>query len=122
MQNQIFINPEGYVEAKIVADQSYMSFESLRYDAEELLQKLQDEGKRRLGLIDLTHQGKFTADSNRSAMQVLEALNYEKTAIFGANKILTEITKAIIIAMGKSANTKIFPDRKSAVKWLLSND
>jgi len=120
MANRIFYNPEGYIEATIEGDQTYMSFENLLPDAMVILEQLQAEGKPRLGLIDVSKQGSFTVDSNRSAMSTLESLNYERTAIFGAKKILTEVIKAIILAMGKNNNTKIFSDRESAVKWLLS--
>lgn len=120
MSNRIFYNPQGFIEVMVEGDQTYMSFENLLPDAAIFLEKLQEEGKPRLGLIDVSKQGAFSVDSNRSAMGTLESLNYERVAIFGAKNILYEVTKAIILAMGKSSNTKIFKDRESAVKWLLT--
>jgi len=122
MANRIFYNPEGYIEVIIEGDQSYMSFLNLKADAATMLEDLQKQGKKRLGLIDVSKQGAFTVDSNKAAMEILETLNYERLAIFGTNKILEEITKAIIMAMGKTGNTKIFADRQIALAWLLSDN
>ncbi|NDC22165.1 hypothetical protein EBZ57_02230 [bacterium] len=122
MANRIFLNQDNIVEAVIEGEQTYMTFDNLTMDAQALLVQLQKEGKPRLGLIDITNQKNFTADTNRAAMQILESLNYDKVAIFGAKTLLTEVTKAIILAMGKTNNTKIFPDRDSAVAWLKSTE
>ena len=118
MSNRIFLNQDSIVEAVIEGEQTFMTFDNLTTDAQDLLTQLQKEGKPRLGLIDVTNQKNFTPDTNRAAMQILEALNYDKVAIFGAKTLLTEVTKAIILAMGKAENTKIFKDRESAVAWL----
>lgn len=116
--NHVFLNPDGYVEATIVGDQTKMSFEHLHYDAVDMLELLEKQGMKRIGLIDISKQGKFSTESNKEAMLILETLPYEKLAIFGANKVLAEVTNAIIIAMGKSHNTKLFADRQSALDWL----
>jgi ribonucleotide monophosphatase NagD (HAD superfamily) len=120
MANKIFLNPQGYVEVTVEGPQTFMSFENLLPDAQDFLEQLQKEGKKRLGLVDLTNQTEFSVDSNRAGMQILESLNYEKLAFFGAKTIITEVAKAIILAIGKNDNTRIFSDRESAVKWLLS--
>lgn len=122
MANRIFLNQDGIVEAIIEGEQTFMTFDNLTMDAQELLNQLQKEGKPRLGIIDITNQANFTPDTNRAAMQILESLNYDKVAIYGAKTLLTEVTKAIILAMGKTHNTKIFADRESAMAWLTSND
>lgn len=122
MANRIFLNQDNIVEAVIEGEQTYMTFDNLTMSAQALLVQLQKEGKPRLGLIDVTNQKNFTPDTNRAAMQILESLNYDKVAIFGAKTLLTEVTKAIILAMGKTHNTKIFPDRDSAVAWLKSTE
>lgn len=116
--NHISLNPDGYIEATIEGDQTGMSFGRLHFDAEEMLELLTQQGKPRLGLIDVSNQGKFTPESNKSAMQILETLPYDKLAIFGANKVLNEVINTIILAMGKSHNTKLFSDRESALRWL----
>lgn len=118
MANKIFLNPDGYVEVVMDGEQSYMTIDSMKYDAVDMLSQLQNEGKPRLGLIDLTKQSNYTADTNKAAMKNLESLNYEKVAMFGANTFLTDVVKAIILAMGRSHNTQIFKDRESAVAWL----
>jgi hypothetical protein len=119
MADKIFLNDEGMIEVQVEGDQTYMTFENLRDDAARLLNELQASGKPRLGLVDISKQGKFSADSNRAAMEVLESLNYDKLAIFGGNTILTEVSKAIVLALGKSENTHVFQHREEAVAWLL---
>jgi len=116
--NCISLNPDGYIEATIVGDQTKMSFEHLHLATEEMMALLQKQGKRQLGLIDVTKQGKFSPDSNKEAMLILEKLPYDKLAIFGANKVLAPVINAIILAMGKSANTRMFGDRQTALAWL----
>jgi hypothetical protein len=122
MADRIFLNEEGLIEVQVEGDQTYMTFENLKPDATELLNKLQQAGKPRLGLVDISKQGKFSADSNRAAMEVLESLNYDKLAIFGGNAITTEVSKAIVLAMGKSGNTKVYQKREEAVNWLLGKE
>ena len=122
MADRIFLNEEGLIEVQVEGDQTYMTFENLKPDATELLNKLQQAGKPRLGLVDISKQGKFSADSNRAAMEVLESLNYDKLAIFGGNAITTEVSKAIVLAMGKSGNTIVYQKREEAVNWLLSKE
>ena len=118
MPNTTTYNPAGYADISIEGDQSYTSFVGVKADADVIFERLEKERKPRLALIDLGKQGKFTADSNRAAMEMLEATNYERVAIFGANKILEEVTKGIILAMGKSDRTRIFSDKESALAWL----
>lgn len=122
MSNRIFYNPDGYVEVIIEGDQTYMSFENMLPEAMGIVDSLQKQGKKRLGLIDISQQKSFSPDTNRAAMKILESLNYEKLAVFGAGRILEEVTKAIILAMGKNENTKIFKDKQSALDWLLSDN
>ena len=107
------------MEAVIIGDQTYVSFVDLKADADLILEKLQKEGKKRLILIDISHQGDFTTGSNKAGLEVLESTSHDGVAIFGADRILKEVTEAIIVAMGKD-DTKLFPDRQSAVAWLLS--
>lgn len=120
MANKISLNPQGYIEVAIEGPQSFMTFENMKPDAIDYLEQLQKEGKKRLGLIDLTNQTDFTVDSNRAGMEILESLNYERLALFGAKTTLTEVVRAIILAIGKNHNTKIFKTREEAVAWLLS--
>lgn len=119
MANKIFMNPDGYVEVVLDGQQSYMTIDNLRYDIVDMVNQLQKQGKPRLGLVDLTTDETYSPDSNKAAMKTLESLNYEKVAMFGASEVLTDVTKAIILAMGRSHNTKIFKTREEAVKWLL---
>lgn len=120
MADKIFYNPEGYIEVIIEGDQTRIAFKTLETEALKIIDKLQSENKPILALIDISLEGKFGADTNKAALEILEAIEYDRVAIFGGGKVLTEVVKGIILAMGKQ-NTKIFPDRQSAVNWLLSS-
>ena len=122
MANRVFLNPDGYIEVVLDGQQSYMSIDNMRYDIMDLVEQLQQQGKPRLGLVDLTTDASYSPDSNKAAMKTLESFNYEKIAMFGAGEILTDVTKAIILAIGRSHNTKIFKTREEAVKWLLEKN
>jgi len=121
MANRIFYNPEGYIEVSVEGDQSYMSFVNLMPEAATMLEELQKEGKPKLGLIDVTHQGAHTSESNHSALEMLEALDYDRLAIFGANVMLSEVIQGIVIAIGKAETIKICKMREDAVGWLLGS-
>ena len=118
MANRIFYNPDGYIETAIEGDQTYMTVKNLEGDAIDMIRDLQAQGRQRLGLVDLTKMGKYSPDSNRASMELLESLNYEKVSMYGAGKILTEVIKAIILAMGKTENTRVFGSREDALSWL----
>ena len=77
MANSILYNPEGYIEVKIEGDQTYMSFMNIMPTAMDLMEELQRKGQRRLGIVDLSKEGSFTPESNRAAMEIMEALNYD---------------------------------------------
>jgi UDP-N-acetylmuramyl pentapeptide synthase len=118
MPNSITYNPDGYADIAIIGDQTYMTFVNVKNDADDILDRLSQEGRPRLVLIDLSQQGSHSADTNRAAMEMMEVSNYDKIALYGASKILEEITKAIIMAMGKGHKTKIFATRDDALAWL----
>ncbi|MEI8338603.1 MAG: STAS/SEC14 domain-containing protein [bacterium] len=122
MANRVFLNPDGYIEVVLDGKQSYMTIDNMKYTIQDLINQLEQQGKPRLGLVDLTTDETYSPDSNKAAMQTLESLNYEKIAMFGAGEVLTEVTKAIILAIGRSHNTKIFKSREEAVKWLLEGN
>lgn len=121
MNNSItYHENEGYIEVIIAGDQDRDKFVRLQYEALKIIERLENENKPMLALIDISKQTSFSADTNRASLEILESIDYDKVAIFGANKILTEVTKGIILAMGKSSNTKMFKDRESAIEWLVS--
>lgn len=119
-QNKVFINPEGYLEIALVGDQSEGSFRRLYSDAVPLIEEFRTKNNDLLCLFDLTHDTGFTLGSNKVAMELLESTPYDKIAMF--NVPHAEVTKGIILAIGKSDKTKIFKNREEAVAWLLSKE
>ena len=117
-ENKVFVNPEGYLEVVVVGEQTAESFQDIWKVAEPLLGVMKVENKRLLALLDLTFQTGFSVRSDKAAMELLEQIPYEKIAMF--NVPHREVTKSIILATGKSDNTKIFDSRQEAVNWLLT--
>jgi hypothetical protein len=117
-QNKIFINPDGYIEIVLVGEQTGEDFLSIYKQAKPLIEKVHESGKPLYGLCDLSRQSGFTLSSDRVAMEHLEEINYDRMAMYGVPH--KEVTKGIIMAIGKWHNTKIFDNREEALKWLLS--
>ena len=122
MANRVFLNPDGYIEVVLDGEQTYMTIDNMRYDILDFVKQLQQQKKPVLGLVDLTTDTGYTTDTNKASMQILESVNYDKVAMYGGGVILADISKAIILAMGRSNNTQVFKDRESAVSWLLEKN
>jgi hypothetical protein len=117
MDNKVFLSPEGYIEVVLYGDQNGESFLQIYEKAKPLIDKILSQNKPLLGLGNLTNQSSFSLSSDKVAMEYLEKIPYDKMALYGVPHI--EVTKGIIMAMGKSSNTKIFENRKEALDWLL---
>ena len=122
MANRVSLNPDNYIEVVLDGEQTYMTIDNMRYDILDLVKQLQQQEKPVLGLVDLTTDTGYTTDTNKASMQILESVNYDKVAMYGGGVILADISKAIILAMGRSNNTQVFKDRESAVSWLLEKN
>ena len=120
MENKVFLHHDGYIEIDLFGHQTGDSFLKVYEQALPLIEKIQNENKPLLGLCDLTNQTGFSLSSDKVAMEYLEKTNYDKIALYNVPHI--EVTKGIIIAMGKKENTKIFDNHNDAVEWLLGLD
>lgn len=119
-KNTVLLNPAGYIDVIITGDQTYLSFDQIRADVKPLMEERQRAGQPVRGLVDLTGMTHFDVGSNRAALEILEILVYDRVAMYGGNPAVTEITHLILEALGKTEQTKIFPDRASALAWLTS--
>jgi hypothetical protein len=115
--NKVFYNPEGYIEIILHGEQTGESFLKVYEEALPLIDSIKAHAKPLLGLCDLTDQTGFSLRSDKVAMEYMEKIDYHKIAMFHVPHL--EVTKAIILAMGKSHNTKIFDSREEALAWLL---
>jgi hypothetical protein len=116
MSNQVFLNPEGYIEIVLSGEQTGVTFLEVYDQAKPIIDKTLSEDKPLLGLCDLSSETKFSPSSSKVAMEYLEKIPYKKIAMYGVPHV--EVTKGIIMAMGKSHNTKVFGSRKDALAWL----
>ncbi len=118
--NTVKLNPDGYIEITITGDQSYLSFDGLRQDIEQYSERLRVQHLPVRGLVDLSGMTGFSAGSNKAALELLEGLTYDKAALFGGSGAVAEITKLILLAIGRNDQTRVFPDKASALAWLLA--
>jgi hypothetical protein len=120
--NQVALNPEGYIEMKLIGEQTYQTIEEVGKASRQYIDKLNYEHRPVLVLIDLTQHKSINSGTNKASMELLDAIPYKRTAMFGSNAIITEVSRGIITALGKGENTKVFKTREEAVAWLVMKD
>lgn len=120
--NVVMLQPEGYVEVRLMGAQSYQTIESVGKACEPIINKLNFEKRPVLGLIDFTEDTSFDAGTNRAALEVLEGISYRRAALFGANAVMAGVIRALVAALGKAESTKVFETREEAVAWLVMKD
>jgi hypothetical protein len=117
-KNKVLMNPDNCVEVVFIGHQTGETFNDTYKMVLPLINKLKSEGKPLLGLFDLTEHTGYSLSSDTAALKFLENTDYDKIAMYHVPH--AEVTKGIIMAIGKSDNTKLFDSRSEAVKWLLS--
>lgn len=118
--NTVKLMPEGYIEVRLVGEQDFQKIDQIPRDARPIIDELQYAGKPVLALIDFTEDKSFNTGSNKAALDALEKIPYRRVAMVGTNPIILVAARAIVAALGKSENTKIFDSRDEAVAWLLN--
>ena len=118
MQDQIFLNPDGFIEIKLIGDQTPEMFQNIYADYQGIEEKLRAEGKPILALFDASQETGFSLSSNKAALEILEQANYDRIAMYAVPHY--KVTEGIIAATGKSDNTKLFATREEALAWLLA--
>lgn len=120
--NEVSLAPEGFLEIRLIGAQTYETIEKVGKDCRPFIDKLNYERRPILGLIDFSEHKNFNTGSNKAAFETLANIPYKRAAMFGSNPILTEVGRALIAALGKGKNTKVFGSREEAVAWLLMKD
>ena len=118
MQDKIFLSSEGYVEIVLIGDQTAQMFEEIYAEFIPLQEELEAQNKPVLGLFNLTDETGFSLSSNKAALEILEKIDYDRVAMYNVPHY--NVTDGIIMAAGKSHNTKLFKTREEAVNWLLN--
>lgn len=119
-QNSVTLNSNGYIEIVVRGEQSYLSFDHLRGELEQLLEKLKSRGSPLLGLVDLTEMTGYSTGSNKAALELLETIPYTRVALFGGSNAIMTVTRLVIEAIGKGDCTQTFKNRAEALAWLLA--
>ncbi len=116
-KNRVFLNPQGWIEMVLVGPQTGETFRQSYEQVLPLLVQLKNEGKLAMGLVDGTEQTGYSLGSDRAALEYLENTQYDRIAMYHIPH--AEVTKGIILAIGKSDTTKLFDSRAEAVAWLM---
>ena len=120
--NTAVMQPEGYVLVTLRGKQDFMTMDKLAKDCIEIAGEIKAEGKPLIGLVDFSQDPGFDTGTNKAVMKALEQIPYDRIAMYGKNALLSEVTKAVIAALGKSNRTKVFGTREEALAWLLMRD
>ena len=120
--NTVTLESEDYVLVKLVGKQDYMTMDAVAKSCKAIGAELTMHSKPLIGLVDFTEDKGFTTGTNKAVMKALEEIPYDRIAMFGTNAVLSEVTKAVIAALGKGDRTKVFETREEALAWLLTVD
>jgi hypothetical protein len=121
-KNTVELQPEGYVLVTLEGKQDYMTMDALAKRCKRLADQMKAEGKPVIGLVDFSRDGGFTTGTNKAVMHALEEISYDRLALFGKGGVLEEVTKAVVLALGKAERTKVFKTRDEALAWLMMKD
>jgi hypothetical protein len=121
-ENTVTLEPEGYMLVKLVGKQDYMTMDTVARECKAMAAEMKMDGKPLIGLVDFTEDLGFTSGTNKAVLKALEEISYDRVAMFGTHPVLTEVTKAVILALGKGDRTKVFGTRDEALAWLLTVD
>jgi len=122
LQNSVKLAKDGYIAVTLVGNQTQQTIEDSALQCQRLADQLRTEGKPVLGLIDFTHEDKFSTGANKATLDAMGSINYDRVAAFGKSRVLAEVTELIIQALGKTDRTKVFATREEALAWLMMRD
>src|SRR5690348_15596432 len=94
--NSVSLQPEGYVLVKLVGKQDYMTMDAVAKQCKAMADQITLQGKPLIGLVDFSQDQGFNTGTNKAVMKALEEITYDRIAMFGANAVLSEVTKAVI--------------------------
>lgn len=120
--NSVSLQPEGYILVKLVGKQDFMTMDKVAKQCKSMADQLKLQNKPLIGLVDFSQDMGFNTGTNKAVMKALEEIPYDRIAMFGTNAVLSEVTKAVIAALGKADRTKVFGTRQEALAWLLTRD
>lgn len=118
MENSVTLSPKHYIEVTLVGNQTAESLKTVYEKALPLIDRLKFENKPILGLINMALDTGLSIGADKSALAFLLKVDYERVALCHVPH--PEVTKGLIMAIGKTDNTQLFDNRAAAVKWLLA--
>lgn len=115
----MFINDLGVLELKYTGKIDVAEQEKVTEEAGVMTENLRSQGKKVLLLLDANEMELPSAEVRRKGAELMKVQGYDKIAIFTSNRMLRYINNFISRASGVADKNKMFPDKESALKWLL---
>lgn len=118
MPNEVRLGDDGFIHNVYRGDQSEASVLQVAEETLALIDELRDRGRPVRLLVDLREMGGSSASSRRASWEALKGSDYDRIAIFGANRFLKHVANLIIRASGRADVARTFGSREQAVAWL----
>lgn len=117
MPNKVFL--EGDIVHNVFeGDQTERSVYTVVYENRKFAEELRKQGKKVLMMSDLTNLGASTAGSRKASTDALQKMDYDKVALFGANKFMKHLANLIVFGSGMSHKVRYFDTKEQAEEWL----
>jgi hypothetical protein len=116
MANIITVNKDGFIEVKVVGDQTG---ESVAAMGEEVKRHLAQKGQRPIILDDITKLGKTDIPARQTVNHLAKTLPFERVAMYGDGSTLMRVgTNLLLKAIGMGDKIRYFENRQEAIDWL----
>jgi len=118
MSNKAYISEEGIIYNIFEGDQTEHTVHAVTYENRKFSEKLREAGRKVIILTDLSQLGASTAGSRKAATEALQKMDYDKVALFGANRFMKHLANLILFGSGMGEKARYFDTREQAEEWL----
>lgn len=118
--NRVFRGKDGIIYNLYLGDQTGQTVKNTGDDVNLLLKRLKRQGKKILILADISQIGNISLPARQVGLGLIQELEYDKLAIYGADFMTGSIVKVIVSVSGRSYKIRSFDSKPEAVEWLKS--
>jgi hypothetical protein len=116
MANSVTVHKDGFIEVKVVGDQTG---ETVAVMGDEVKRHLAMKGQPPLILDDITKLGQTDIPARQMVNQLAKTLPFERVAMYGDGSTLMRVgTNLLLKAIGMGGKIRYFDNRREAVEWL----
>lgn len=118
MPNKVFLGENDIIFNLYEGNQAQESIQNMVNENNRIITKLRRQNKPVLVLADLTKLGQSSIGSRQASADALKNKDYDKVALFGANKFMKYVGNFIITASGQERRARMFDTEDEAMAWL----